>query len=205
MEFKPPWTQEDKAFTPIEQEIMMSLPNKEILELNQTETNTTLCGILDILLAYIYDCRLTQGDPNVESAWTIRTLAASLSWLEHFDTPKQVAASLTHRILVYPYLRNIDLVEQVFVDMSLILKEGKRGILKCLLKVHDIFVHADVFYLFNKLFVTEYCIWIQQLTDNKIHQFSQLVTRELADLRCIQLVRWDLVGMIQDALANETS
>ena len=31
---------------------------------------------------YAYDHRTTSGDPTVESAWTICTLSAALSWLD---------------------------------------------------------------------------------------------------------------------------
>lgn len=47
------------------------------------ELEHRLCvGLVDILFAYVYDHLLTDGDPTVESAWTVSKLSASLSWLE---------------------------------------------------------------------------------------------------------------------------
>ena len=39
-------------------------------------------GAVDILLAYCYDNRTTEGDPTSESAWTINKLSSTLSWLQ---------------------------------------------------------------------------------------------------------------------------
>lgn len=39
-------------------------------------------GLVDMLLAYAYDYRVTGGEHNCESGWTIMKLAATLSWLE---------------------------------------------------------------------------------------------------------------------------
>jgi hypothetical protein len=39
-------------------------------------------GLLDIIAAYCYDHRTTEGDPTSESAWTINKLSATLSWFE---------------------------------------------------------------------------------------------------------------------------
>ena len=49
------------------------------------------CGLLDILLAYCYDNRLTQGDPNVETTWTVCTLSPTLSWLHDYSAEEEGA------------------------------------------------------------------------------------------------------------------
>ena len=41
-----------------------------------------LLGVVDVLFAYVYDHQTTQGEPTVESAWTLSTLSATLSWME---------------------------------------------------------------------------------------------------------------------------
>jgi hypothetical protein len=39
-------------------------------------------GLFDIIAAYCYDHRTTEGDSTSESAWTINKLSATLSWFE---------------------------------------------------------------------------------------------------------------------------
>ncbi|RYG43088.1 hypothetical protein EON68_00925 [archaeon] len=46
------------------------------------ETVHTLCGMLSVLYAYVYDARLTAGEHNVESGWNIAALSPLLSWLD---------------------------------------------------------------------------------------------------------------------------
>lgn len=41
-----------------------------------------LLGLADVLFAYAYDHRTTEGDASVESAWTVAVLSPLLSWLE---------------------------------------------------------------------------------------------------------------------------
>ncbi|PNF43936.1 hypothetical protein B7P43_G02786 [Cryptotermes secundus] len=46
------------------------------------DQQTLYFGLLDIIAAYCYDHRTTEGDPTSESAWTINKLSATLSWFE---------------------------------------------------------------------------------------------------------------------------
>jgi protein SHQ1 len=39
-------------------------------------------GLFDIIAAYCYDHRTTEGESTSESAWTINKLSATLSWFE---------------------------------------------------------------------------------------------------------------------------
>ena len=53
-----------------------------MLDLARTLTLTlilTRCGLLDLLYAYCYDCRATDGEPTVESGWTARSLSSLLT------------------------------------------------------------------------------------------------------------------------------
>lgn len=61
------------------QRALRQLPRKEYLLESREAVDLTL---VDILLAYCYDHRTTEGEPSVESCWTVNKLASSLSWLE---------------------------------------------------------------------------------------------------------------------------
>lgn len=105
------------------------------LSIPKQRRNALLFSLVDILCAYCYDTRMTQHDPNTESAWTISILSPTLSWLVPSSSLQSVLISFVRRVLIYPYLRRYDLARLCIKDCALILKLGKRRVLKCLLEV----------------------------------------------------------------------
>jgi hypothetical protein len=70
------------------------------------EQHALYFGLLDIIAAYCYDHRTTEGDPTSESAWTINKLSATLSWFEVITL--RMAPSLKFKVwktfgIVLPY------------------------------------------------------------------------------------------------------
>ena len=70
-------------------------------------------GLVDILFAYAYDDRTTEGERNAESAWTMCKLSATLSALEVFASIPEVATSCLRRSLAFPLYRHWGLSVQV--------------------------------------------------------------------------------------------
>ena len=194
------------------------------------ETNRLLLGLITILISYCYDYRLTNGEHNVESSWTITTLSPLLSWLDDeyiiqnpnilsnvlpsdtttddnnnkeesltmlfnklnlsIDNPASSSSSSStsttiiqptighavvaciRRCLLYPYLRRIDLALLAIMDTATIFFHGPKIILKCLLKIHSLFSHEESRYLFNTLYINDYCIWIQSIPIELLIQYG---------------------------------
>jgi protein SHQ1 len=62
------------------------------------QQSRSICVLLDILFAYMYDYLTTMGDPTVESAWTVSTISASLSCLEDWEDEETInEASIVER------------------------------------------------------------------------------------------------------------
>lgn len=122
---------------------------------------STYLGLIDILFAYSYDMRVTEGDANIETAWTICKLSATMAALDQFTTLKETLMAGFRRALAYPLNRNWNLANKVLQDVYVILKLGKRGILRALLAIKDILDHDDIYYIYSKMFVEDYCVWIQ--------------------------------------------
>jgi protein SHQ1 len=120
------------------------------------------CGLLDLLVPFVYDHLMTLGDPTVESAWTITTLSNSLSWLDPPETVNDAVISLSRRMLIYPYWRNWEFVTNVWKHTLCILKQGIHSAIKSLLQVRNILEKSESYYVGNKLFVDPYLYWIQQ-------------------------------------------
>ncbi|KAL0074002.1 SHQ1 protein-domain-containing protein [Phycomyces blakesleeanus] len=66
-------------FTPKEEALMRSLPNKEYLLSNE---KVTYLGLVDLLFAYSYNHRVSEGDNTVESVWCVGKLSPTISCLE---------------------------------------------------------------------------------------------------------------------------
>ncbi|NXM72942.1 SHQ1 protein, partial [Serilophus lunatus] len=170
------------VFSEEEREQMRKFTNKSHL-LDKRSCHHVYLGLIDILLAYCYEIRVTEGDKNVESSWNIRKLSATLCWLEvrffiqSFSCIHDVLVSFGRRVLCYPLYRHFGLVTCALSDTLMILQLGKAAVLKCLLDIHKIFLESDPAYILNDLFITDYCIWIQKVKSKKLAALSQALQK----------------------------
>ena len=178
-------------FTVAEQAQLAALPNKEHL-ITKLERRSLLLGMLDVLYGYAYDHRVTEGDPNVETPWTVSILAPTLSWFEAYDPAERkgegqksygpVAAPLVaavRRSLIYPYLRYFSFSSLVVTDVLAIVNLGRRAALRCFLAVHRAFETSEMHYMLNKFYVNDYCLFLQNVTDGDFADFAEEVGREV--------------------------
>nr|XP_051707431.1 protein SHQ1 homolog isoform X4 [Oryctolagus cuniculus] len=143
-------------------------------------------SLIDILLAYCYETRVTEGETNVESAWNIRKLSPTLCWFETWTNVHEIVVSFGRRVLCYPLYRHFKLVKKAYSDTIKILQLGKSAILKCLLNIHKIFRENDPAYILNDLYISDYCVWIQK---------AKCISRELDSKKS----SWDLNQCLWDA------
>ncbi|KAK2914639.1 protein SHQ1 homolog isoform X1 [Channa argus] len=177
LKFRPWWTklspsteQEGEAavsFTDDEKEQMRKFSNHSYL-LDKTSRYQVWLSLVDILLAYSYEVRSTEGEHNVESPWTIRKLSGTLCWLESYSSLQEVLVSFGRRVLCYPLYRHFLFVFAAIRDTTTILQSGKACVLKCLLDIHKVFRENDPAYILNDLYITDYCIWIQRVKSKKV-------------------------------------
>jgi protein SHQ1 len=168
-------------FSEPERTLLMSIPYPLLPHLilsdddqNVNKNERLAVGMLDLLFAYVYDHLITDGDPTVESAWTVSTLSASLCWLDDWiddddgtatdldAAVKSVVQSSIRRALVYPYIRTVDFGVHVWKQVALVLRQGLRTVIRCLLQLRVILDRSEMYYLGNKLFVDPYLAWLQQ-------------------------------------------
>ncbi|XP_017574074.1 protein SHQ1 homolog [Pygocentrus nattereri] len=155
------------TFTDDEKEQMRKFTNRSY-PLDKAARYQVWLGLVDIILAYVYDVRTTEGEHNVESAWTIRKLSGTLSWLETYHSVQEVLVSFGRRVLCYPLYRHFSLITTAVKDAAHIFQCGKACILKCLLAVHKIFRENEPAYILNDLYITDYCIWIQRVKSKHV-------------------------------------
>jgi len=172
--------QRESYFTPKEAQKLSSLTIPSIRQPLVQEYYPILLSLVDILYAYTYDHRLTQGDPTCESAWTVTILSMTLSWFECYSieiTPLNVFQWSIRRVLIYPYIRNYEFSIQLVHDVMDILKQGKCCIIRSLLQIYDILEKSECFYIENKLYIGPYILWIQSIDEEIIKDFATSVDK----------------------------
>ncbi|XP_012508325.1 PREDICTED: protein SHQ1 homolog [Propithecus coquereli] len=168
--------QEDHAvlvsFSEEEKYQLRKFVNKSYL-LDKEARSQVYYGLIDILLAYCYETRVTEGERNVESAWNIRKLSSTLCWFETWSNVHEIMVSFGRRVLCYPLFRHFKLVMKAYKDTIKILQLGKSAILKCLLDIHKIFQENDPAYILNDLYISDYCVWIQKAKSKKLAALAE--------------------------------
>ncbi|XP_006070207.2 protein SHQ1 homolog [Bubalus bubalis] len=134
-------------------------------------------SLIDILLAYCYETRVTEGERNVESAWNIRKLSPTLCWFETWTNVHEILVSFGRRVLCYPLYRHFKLVIKAYRDTIKILQLGKSAVLKCLLDIHKIFQENDPAYILNDLYISDYCVWIQKAKSKKLAALAEALKK----------------------------
>jgi protein SHQ1 len=144
-----------------------------------TQTHELYLILLTLLFSYAYDARSTQHDSNSESAWTISVLTPAFSALDPpryvadiqlppdsdpIFSPTEIAAVLVpsyRRSIAFPLYRSFALAEACRRDVAGLLCKGRRTIVRCLLEMKKILDHHDIYYIYSKIWVEDFCVWTQ--------------------------------------------
>ncbi|KAK9458941.1 SHQ1 protein-domain-containing protein [Lipomyces oligophaga] len=165
---------------------MMTLPRRTYLMDSIESLRAIYMSLPSLLFAYCYDLTTTMDEHTSESAWTIGKLSPTISCLDNsFSTIRQIQITCFRRALSYPLYRSWDLALKCWNDMATIMRAGKRAILKALLDINHLFAFHDIYYIYSKIVVEDYCVWIQSSSD--------AVLRSLAsDCTSCQITKYDL-------------
>lgn len=169
-------------FSKDENDKMVDLPRKTYLI---DDPRPLYYTILCILYAYSYELRSFTGEKTIESAWTIGKLTPQISCLDsqliqsnnltEKNMIKVIILTMARRSLGFPLYRHYDLIVKTWMDVYYILRCGKRGVLKAILDVRELFRKHDVYYVYSKILLDDLCAWI--LRDDGC---NDLVLRNLA-------------------------
>lgn len=170
---------EDAEFTEEEKLDMLRLPRREYLT-SPADIRATRLTLLTVLFAAAYDTRTTQGDPTPESAWTVCALTPAFAALDpapypfppSFSPPRssppddlELQATLAasyRRALAYPLYRSWALAEACRRDVGALLSHGRRAILRALLRLRDLLNKHEVYYVYARIWIDDFCSWVQQ-------------------------------------------
>ena len=73
--------------------------------------------------------------------------------------------------MIYPYIRHFDFTVTVLKDVRETLPGEWRVILWCLLSLRMVLERTKSYYLFNKLYIDRFCVWIQEVEEGVIKEF----------------------------------
>ncbi|KAJ3558479.1 hypothetical protein NM688_g899 [Phlebia brevispora] len=206
---------QDFPYSEQENLAMLKLPRREYLA-TPGQTHNLYLTLLTLLFSYAYDSRTMQHEPTPESGWTISTLTPAFSALDpppyapsnggdtNTFTPPEVAVTFVpsyRRALSFPLYRSFALAEKCRSDVASFLAGGKRVVFRCLLELKDILDHHDVYYIYSKIWVDDFCLWIQAYASDEIlRSLASIVAAVRMEKRS---VGWDLEGL--EALTRDTS
>lgn len=191
----------DFEFDANERELLTRLSARSYL-MTKGDKLRCILGLVDLIFAWAYHNRVSEGELHSESGWTMAKLSSTLSYFEEFTSMKSVMNSCVRRALIYPLYRHFDLALQCWVDVADIFRTGRKQLLKCLLDIHNALKRdADARYILNELYIKDYMIWLQRQCKNerlleiadKMRQTT--VTKEEL---CLDLVRLEEAAKLVD-------
>ncbi|KAF8559624.1 SHQ1-domain-containing protein [Imleria badia] len=186
--WKDPANSSEVVYTEHEKMEMLRLPCKEYITDGMQERNLYLT-LITLLFAYTYDKRTTLHEPTPESAWTICSLVPAFSALDpppytsvmsEIRTASQLLfadaelistlATSYRRSLAFPLYRSFQLSEACRRDVASYMAQGKRMITRSLLETKRILDHHEVYYVYSRIWLDDFCVWIQTCaSDNVLH------------------------------------
>ncbi|KAK0210604.1 SHQ1 protein-domain-containing protein [Desarmillaria ectypa] len=194
----------DFQFTEAEELVMLNLPRVEFLA-TAMEMHNLYLTLINLLFSYSYETRTTDYDFTPESAWTISSLTPCFSAL---DPPPYCDQALAHadifslseiastfvasyrRCLTFPLYRSFALAERCRLDVAELLLKGRRTLAQCLLEIKDILDRHEVYYIYSKIWVNDFCVWIQAYAKDET---LQLLGKSVKSAKIAKSsIGWDL-------------
>lgn len=176
-------------FTAEEQERMLQLPRKSYL-IEDDYKPQLWAAVTSFLFGVQFDLRENEGEHNIESAWTVGRLCPQIAYLDSkilipTESPYSLlrAAIITgiRRSLCFPFHRHFSLALKAWNDVYYTLRGGKRMVLKVLLDLRELFRYHDVYYVYDKIWMEDLCLWIlnDSSTEGAIRELAHSLKREL--------------------------
>lgn len=181
------------VFSKEEQERMLQLPKKSYL-IEDTYKPQLWMLLVTLLFAHQFDLRENEGEHNIESAWTVGKLAPQFACLDsQILIPNETSSNIleatiitaTRRSLCYPFHRHYGLSRKAWDDVYYILRSGKRVVLKCLLDLRELFRFHDVYYVYDKIWLEDLCLWIlgDDVSENSLRSLAHDFKRTLEGIK----------------------
>ena len=171
-------------------EKFINLKNKNY-KLDEISKLKAFYTMTDILLAFLFDWRMTEFEINCESHWNINKISGSLSCFIEFENFNDVFKSFFRRSLIFPLYRSFDLSLRIVQDLKMIFFLGRSFILKFFLELERIFNKNNPKYLLNVLFINDICVFVQQLDEEFLRNQLLIINKLKFDYESLALPKID--------------
>ena len=185
---------------------LLNLPRRSYLVSPDVKENM-MHLLVELVYAYAYDMRTTQGEGNIESSWTICKTSAIISsfavsfpshisliiktkhvlfflYSQLHDNLIQTLVSVTRRTMVYPYIRHFALSYRCLYDTCVLFSLGLRGLLKVLLYINSRLSKDERTHAVHRVWVEDLVCWIARggVEEADVRNLSWSVWEEMKDL-----------------------
>jgi len=153
----------------LDNSVLLRLPQKEYL-ISESWSRSLYLTLISIIFSFSYETRSTLHEPTPESAWTVSVLTPAFTALD-ISASSSIGETLRasyRRALAFPLYRSWRLCERCQLDVAEILSGGVRSVLKCLLEAKAILDHHDIYYIYSKIWIDDYCAWMQRHAKSEI-------------------------------------
>ncbi|KAJ8902426.1 hypothetical protein NDN08_006831 [Rhodosorus marinus] len=155
------------------------------LPVEESSINRCLYGLSDLIFAFLHECRITEGEFNVESALTISQLSATLSCFATYESLDEAIVTSFRRSLAYTLCRNFKLAVTVLDNLKSVVRSGRKAMLGCLVRLWKLFDEDEDWEILKRLYINDYYRWIKSLDSETIEAFAE-------DLEKVQVRKADL-------------
>ena len=150
--------------------------------MTKTELASVHLALADILYGHCFALRSSLGEVNTEHGWLAAKLSASLSACARFSSPSSVVRSCVRRALTYPYLRHYRLSTEAWNDVVGLLRAGTIPTIQALLVLSESFTETPGYYIFNQLYLSPYCTWLQTVPPSHLSSLASAISSSLDKL-----------------------
>lgn len=173
------WTPPPLELSSADKDRMLKLPKRQYIINNPKHI---YLGVVQLLFGFCYDDRTNCRDPTVESPWTIGKLTPLMSCLYgYYDRMLPLVRDCSKRALIFPLYRHWDLTLAVWKDVVAVLKQGRKAILACFVKLLSIF-ESDINACYRQIFLEDYAAWIQYSSEKVISSVATELDSTLTHL-----------------------
>ena len=150
--------------------------------MTKTELASVHLALADILYGHCFALRSSLGEVNTEHGWLAAKLSASLSACARFSSPSSIVRSCVRRALTYPYLRHYHLSTEAWKDVVGLLRAGNIPTIQALLVLSESFTETPGYYIFNQLYLSPYCTWLQTVPPSHLSSLASAISSSLDKL-----------------------
>ena len=165
-----------KDFTADERKKLLEIKRLEFL-MNKEVAKSSFYSIADVVYSSVMDVICFGAEGSCESNWTIAKLSATLSWFDTFDTPKDLIVTTVRRTMAYCVTRSFSVAETCWKETAKLIRAGRTGILKALVRAKSALEKAEHRWRLNRLYIDPMISWIQELKEEDFKRFSEEVCK----------------------------